>query len=205
MVIPTPEDAPAVMKLTKKIKTTGGNGTEPFIIPSFTDKERSAALDIIKDYGFKQKTANNMFGKTSQGVGDLDRAAGVFLGQLGIPAEFVQYTQYLTTTDGKQLGGDGHYEITISPKGLIRDKSGYWSITLNNMEDRYLIPNPQRRYSITSYTASANSDGTYTVRMNPDGKGANAIPTMKKPFYAIMRVYQPKGTIDFPPINAARN
>lgn len=204
MVIPTPEDEPAVMKLTKKIKTTGGNGTEPFIIPSFTDKERSAALDIIKDYGFKQKTANNMFGKTSQGVGDLDRAAGVFLGQLGIPAEFVQYTQYLTTTDGKQLGGDGHYEITISPKGLIRDKSGYWSITLNNMEDRYLIPNPQRRYSITSYTASANSDGTYTVRMNPDGKGANAIPTMKKPFYAIMRVYQPKGTIDFPPITEIR-
>ena len=205
MVIPTSEDEPGVMKLTKKIKTTGGDGTEPFIIPSFTDKERSVALEIIKDYGLKQKTANNMFGKTSQGVGDLDRAAGVYLGQLGIPAEFVQYTQYITTPDGKQLGGDGHYEIRINPKGLIRDESGYWSITLYNIEDRYLIPNPQGRYSITSYTAIANSDGTYTVRINPDGKGENAIPTMKKPVYAIMRVYQPKGTIVFPPLNAVRN
>ncbi len=61
------------------------------------------------------------------------------------------------------------------------------------------------RYSMTSYTAIANSDGTYTVRMNPEGKGENAIPTMKKPVYAIMRVYQPKGTIVFPPLNTVRN
>ncbi|UCF38873.1 MAG: DUF1214 domain-containing protein [Acidobacteriota bacterium] len=205
MVIPAAEDEADVMRLTREIKTTGGDGTEPFIIPSFTDKERSVALEIIKDYGFKQKTGNNMFGKTSQGVGDLDRAAGVYLGQLGIPAEFVQYTQYVRTADGEALGGDGHYEIRIDPKGLIRDKSGYWSITLYNMEDRYLISNPQGRYSITSYTAAANSDGTYTVRTNPDGKGENAIPTMKKPVYAVMRVYQPMGTIDFPPISVARD
>ena len=205
MVIPTPEDEAEVLKLTKKIRTTGGNGAEPFIVPSFTDEERSVALNIIQDYGLKQKTANKMFGKTSQGVGDLDRAAGVYLGQLGIPAEFVQYTQYVKTKDGKQLGGDGHYEITVDPKGMIRDKDGYWSITLYNMEDRYLIPNLQERYSITSYTATANSDGTYTVRINPEGKGENAIPTMRKPVYAIMRVYQPKGTIDFPPISAARD
>jgi hypothetical protein len=205
MVIPTPEDQPDVMKLTKKIKTTGGDGTESFIIPSFTDKERAVALDIIKDYGLKQKTANKMFGKTSQGVGDLDRAAGVYLGQLGIPAEFVQYQQYVKTADGKSFGGDGRYEIRIDPKGMIRDKNGYWSITVYNMEDRYLIPNPQGRYSITSYTAIANSDGTYTVRINPDGKGENAIPTMKKSVYAIIRVYEPKGTIVFPPLNAVRD
>lgn len=200
MVIPTSNDEPGVMKLTRKIKTAGGDGTEPFIIPSFTEKERAVALEMIKDYALKQQTGNNMFGKKSQGVGDLDRAAGVYLGQLGIPAEFVQYTQYIKTPDGKQLGGDGHYEITINPKGLIRDERGYWSITLYSLEDRYLIPNPQGRYSITSYTAIANSDGTYTVRINPDGQGENAIPTMKKPVYAVMRVYQPKGTIEFPPI-----
>ena len=205
MVIPTPDDEADVMKLTKQIKTIGGAGTEPFIIPYFSDKERSAALEIIEEYSLKQKTGDKMFGKTSQGVGDLDRAAGVFLGQLGIPAEFVQYTQYVTGPDGEQLGGDGSYAITIDPKGLIRDKSGYWSITVNNMEDRYLIPNPMDRYSITSYTATVNSDGTYTVRINPDGKGENAIPTMKKPIYIVMRVYQPKGTVNFPPIDATRN
>jgi len=143
-----------------------------------------------------------MFGKTSQGVVSLDRAAGVYLGQLGIPADFVQYTQYIKTPDGKQLGGNGHYEININPKGLIRDDKGYWSVTLYSMEDRYLISNPQGRYSISSYTAIANSDGTYTVRINPNGEGENALPTMSKPVYAIMRVYQPDGIIDFPPIEA---
>jgi hypothetical protein len=200
MVIPTTDDEADVMELTKQIKMTGGAGTEPFIVPSFSDEERSAGLAIIQDYGFQQKTADKMFGKTSQGIGDLDRAAGVFLGQLGIPAEFVQYTQYVSLPDGEKLGGNGSYTITIDSKGMIRDKSGYWSITVYNMEDRYLIPNPLDRYSITSYTATANSDGTYTIRINPDGKGENAIPTMKKPIYAIMRVYQPQGTVKFPAI-----
>ncbi len=204
MVIPTPADNAAVIKLAKKIKTTGGAGKKPFIVPDFSEQERLAALEIIKGYALKQPTGNKMFGNTSQGVGDLDRAAGVFLGQLGIPAEFVQYTQYVATADGEQVGGEGAYTITINPKGLIRDESGYWSITVYNMEDRYLIPNPLDRYSITSYTAIANSDGTYTVRINPDGKGENAIPTMKKPDYAVMRVYQPKGTVDFPPINKVK-
>jgi hypothetical protein len=200
MVIPTAADEADVMKLTKQIKTTGGAGAEPFIAPSFSEEERAAALALIQNYGFQQKTANKMFGKTSQGIGDLDRAAGAFLGQLGIPAEFVQYTQYLSLPDGEKLGGAGSYTITIDPQGMIRDKSGYWSITVYNMDDRYLIPNPLDRYSITSYTAAANSDGTYTVRINPDGTGKNAIPTMKRPIYAVMRVYQPQGIVSFPAI-----
>ena len=103
------------------------------------------------------------------------------------------------------MGGGGAYELTIDPKGMIRDKSGYWSVTVYSMEDRYLIPNPQDRYSISSYTAMPNPDGTYTVRINPEGSGKNAIPTMKQSVYAVTRVYQPKGTVDFPPIQVVRD
>jgi hypothetical protein len=71
---------------------------------------------------FQQETGNRSFGKTSRGIGDLDRAAGVFLGQLGIPAEVAQYIQYLSAPDGEKPGGDGPYTITIDPEGLIRDK-----------------------------------------------------------------------------------
>lgn len=198
MVIPTPDDEADIMALTEKIRTTGGAGSESFIIPDFTAKERAAAMAIIKDYSLKQKTGNKLFGKSSQGIGDLDRAAGVFLGQLGIPSEFVQYTQYVVAPDGERLGGQGSYTITVDPEGMIRDQSGYWSITVYNMEDRYLIQNSLDTYSITSYTAIANSDGSYTVRINPDGVGENAIPTVGKTIYAVMRVYQPVGTVDFP-------
>ena len=83
---------------------------------------------------------------------------------------------------------------------MIRDESGYWSITVYNMTDRYLIPNSQGVYSITSYNAQPNDDGTYTIRINPDGKGENAIPTMKNDIYAVMRVYQPQGIVEFPPV-----
>jgi hypothetical protein len=37
-----------------------------------------------------------------------------------------------------------------------------------------------------------------------DGKGENAISTMKKPIYIVMRVYQPKGTVEFPSIKLDR-
>ena len=201
MVIPSKDKEEKVLNIAKNIKTTGGNGTEPFIIPEFTEAERNTAMKMITDYGLKQKNANRLFGKTSQGVGDLDRAAGVFLGQLGIPADFVQYVQYVNDENGNPLGGDGSYQININPKGLIRDAKGYWSITVYNMEDRYLIKNSKEVYSITSYTAAPNSDGSFTIRINPKGKGTNAIPTAGKPIYAVMRVYQPNGMVEFPPIN----
>jgi hypothetical protein len=200
MVIPEPDDQPAVMALTRQIRSSGGDGTEDFLIPEFTEEEREAALTVVKSYAMKQATGNLMFGKTSQGVGDMDRAAGVFLGQLGIPATFVQYTQYSRVEGEDQIGGDGSYEITVDPEGLIRDDDGYWSITVYDMEDRYLIPNERDRYSITSYTAVANQDGTFTIQINPSGEGENGIPTEGRPFYAVMRVYQPSGTVSFPPI-----
>jgi hypothetical protein len=200
MVIPEPSDQPGVMELTTQIRSSGGDGVVPFIVPDFTDAEREAALAVITPYAMGLKTGNKVFGMRTQGIGDLDRCAGVLVGQLGIPAEYVQYVQYVTTEDGAALGGDGSYSITIDDEGLFRDDNGYWSVTIYNLEDRYLIPNPEDRYSITSYTAKPDADGTVTVRINRDGTGDNALPTMGKPIYAIMRVYQPNGTITFPPI-----
>jgi len=90
--------------------------------------ERERALAPIRQYALALRDGDKLFGKTTQGIGDLDRAAGVFLGQLGIPAAFVQYMQYVTTEDGAMLGGNEAYRITIDPAGLIRDGSGYWSV-----------------------------------------------------------------------------
>ncbi|MCH2174776.1 MAG: DUF1214 domain-containing protein [Lentisphaeria bacterium] len=204
MVIPVAKDEKEVVDLAKSAKTKGGDGTEDFIIPDFTEKERENALKVVKSYAMKVKEANKLFGKRSQGVGNMDRASGVFLGQLGIPAKFVQYKQYVQTEDGKPLGKDGSYEITIDAKGLMRDEKGYWSITVYNMEDRYLIENDKNIYSITSYTTKPNKDGSFTVRINPTGEGENAIPTMNKSIYAIMRVYQPNGVIKFPSIKTVK-
>jgi hypothetical protein len=73
------------------------------------------------------------------------------------------------------------------------------------MEDRYLIENPQQRYSISSYSAVPNTDGTFTIRINPEGTGETAIPTMGKPIYVIMRAYQPIGAVEFPELHTDRH
>jgi hypothetical protein len=200
MVIPEPSDEAEVLALAAQIRTSGGDGSTTFIIPDFSDAEGAAGAALIRSYALQQTDASKVFGTREQGVGDLDRAAGVFAGQLGIPATYVQYAQYVQV-DGERLGGDGSYTITVDPAGLCRER-GYWSVTVYDMEDRYLIPNPVGRYGVSSYSVVPNDDGTCTVRINPDGSGENAIPTMRRPVYAILRVYEPAGTVAFPPIIA---
>lgn len=68
------------------------------------------------------------------------------------------------------------------------------------MKDQYLIPNDKSRYSFTSYEAKPNSDGTYTLRINPDGDGENAIPSAGVDFYGVFRVYNPVEDLSFPEI-----
>lgn len=202
MVMPEPSDEAEVLALTEQIRTSGGDGELPFLVPDFTDEEYRAGLEVIKQYSMPLTSSLKIFGTREQGGGDLDRCAGVFLGQLGIPASFVQYTQYVQL-DGEPLGGDASYTITVPAERIVHD-DGYWSLTVYDMEDRYLIPNPQDRYAISSYNAIPNADASCTIRIDPDGTGENAIPTMGKPIYAIMRAYQPCGTVAFPPIHADR-
>lgn len=201
MVIPEPSDEPEVLELAAQIRTSGGDGDLPFIVPDFTDAEYAAGLDVIKQYSMPLTSSLKLFGTREQGGGDMDRCAGVFLGQLGIPARYVQYTQYVQL-DGDQIGGAGSYTITVGAEPLVHD-DGYWSITVYSSEDRYLIPNPHHRYAISSYNAVLNPDRTATIRVNPDGTDDNGLPTMGKPVYVIMRAYQPIGTVTFPVIERA--
>ena len=72
-----------VLKLAEEIAISGGGGNKPFIVPSFTELKQQQGDQIIQDYALKVANARNLFGSANEGVGDLDRAAGVFLGQLG--------------------------------------------------------------------------------------------------------------------------
>ena len=84
-----------VLQLAKDITISGGGGNKPFIVPSFTEAEAAAGDKIIQEYALKVPNARKLFGSTNEGVGDLDRAAGVFLGQLGTQAWTVDYAQYV--------------------------------------------------------------------------------------------------------------
>jgi hypothetical protein len=130
----------------------------------------------------------------------MDRAAGVLIGQLGIQARYVDYAQYLLDTNGNKLEGKSSYEITVPKDGLMRNDDGYWSLTIYNTEDRYLIPNKENKYVLNFYNLKPNEDGTYTLRVNANGEGENAIPTKGKDFYGVFRVYEPVDSLIFPEI-----
>jgi len=77
---------------------------------------------------------------------------------------------------------------TLHPR-IVRD-DGYFSVTVYGTDDRMLIPNEPGVYDRTSYTTELEPDGTAVITLSPDGRGRNGIPT-GKPFYGILRAYQP--------------
>ena len=170
----------------------------PFIIPEFTEEEVQAGMKELEAYMPRVKGGAQLFGSTYEGVGDMDRAAGVLIGQLGTQARYANYELYNQDSKGKPLNGKKSYAITIPAKGLLGSKDGYWSITVYNAEDKYLIPNDKGVYSVSMYSAEPNADGTYTININPKGDGTNAIPTAGKNWYTVLRVYEPADDISFP-------
>jgi len=187
-----------VMNLAKKIKIQGGGGDFPFVIPDFTEAEKRAGMKEINKYMEKTKIATKLFGSPYEGVGDMDRAAGVLYGQLGTQARYANYSLYTTDSNNKILNGTDSYEITVPGNNLMRNKKGYWSLTVYNSENKYLIPNDKNKYNVSSFTAKPNADGSYTLRINPNGDGDNALPTAGKNWYTLLRVYEPVDNIKFP-------
>ncbi|MCG8579696.1 MAG: DUF1214 domain-containing protein [Bacteroidales bacterium] len=191
-----------VMKLVKKgLTITGGGSSRRFIVPDFTEEEAAAGFDIIKTYSLtKVKNGRKLFGSEYEGVGNLDRCAGVFLGQLGTQAYVVDYLQYLKDQNGDPLNGTDSYEIHVPAESLMASEQGYWSVTIYNIADRYLIPNNKDVYNVNYYRTVKNTDGSVTVRINPEGEGENAIPSAGRNFYGVFRVYNPKPGVEFPTI-----
>lgn len=192
------DNADEVMKLAKAITLTGGGGDFPFIIPDFTEDEMQAGMKEIEAYMPRIKDGSKVFGSPYEGVGDFDRAAGVLIGQLGTQARYASYRLYAIDSNGDQLNGKDSYSITIPKEGLIKNNDGYWSLTVYNNEDKYLIDNKANIYHVSYYSSIKNTDGTVTVTINPDGKGDNAIPTTGKNWYCVLRVYEPNANIVFP-------
>ena len=189
-----------VVELAKEISITGGGGDKPFIIPDFTAAEKAAAEQIIVDYARTVTSGRNLFGSAYEGVGDLDRSAGVYRGQLGTQSYVVDYAVSLADQNQEALNGSDQYEMTVSAEALTRSSKGYWSLTIYSSEDNYLIPNKANSYVINSYNAVQNDDGTVTILINTNGEGDNALPTEGTPFYAVFRVYEPIEGIQFPTI-----
>jgi hypothetical protein len=111
--------------------------------------------------------------------------------------------------DGKQLNGASAYTLTFQQPPPV---DAFWSLTMYDTPDYYLVANPINRYSIGDRTPGLNysPDGALTIVMQherPDdpGEAANWLPTPAGDFRPILRLYQPgkeilDGTYELPPV-----
>lgn len=103
-----------------------------------------------------------------------------------------------TDSDGAPLDGSASYEVTFAPPPPVK---AFWSLTMYDTPNFYLVANRIDRYSIGDRTPGLQyaDDGSVTIYLQheaptPD-KMANWLPTPAGAFRPILRTYQPGESI----------
>lgn len=123
--------------------------------------------------------------------------AAIARGGYGNLVEDSVYHQRSLDERGVQLTGQHAYTMTFAA-GQLPPVAAFWSITAYDQASFDLIDNPIRRYSLGDRTAGLkpNPDGSLTIAIQRDEPAdpvlrANWLPVGDRPFYLIMRSYDP--------------
>jgi hypothetical protein len=149
------------------------------------------------------KSSADIFG-TREFLGEdfaMKRAVAAAMGIYGNSKEEAYYTPYVADADGKTLDGTKRYVIHFT-KEQVPPVKFFWSMTMYNLPQRLLVANPINRYAIGSRTPGfkVNADGSADVYLQSASPGkdkkSNWLPTPDKgPYYMVLRMYGPKGTL----------
>jgi hypothetical protein len=141
--------------------------------------------------------------------GHLMRAVAARVGLWGNHAYEAFYAQSFVDRDGRQLNGAGRYEIRFERTPPV---DAFWSLTMYDTPDYYLVANPIGRYSIGDRTPGLvpAADGSLTLvlqREQPQEpeRRERWLPAPEGDFRPLMRLYQPRqevldGSYVLPPI-----
>jgi hypothetical protein len=139
----------------------------------------------------------------------LRRAAAARGGLWGNHGYEAAYAMVYVDREGRGLDGGGRYKLRFDVPPPCR---AFWSVTMYDTPDFYLVANPIGRYSIGDRTPGLHTapDGSLTIVMQHDEptepeRRANWLPTPAGPFRPILRMYEPdEGVFDgsyvLPPI-----
>ena len=139
----------------------------------------------------------------------LARALAARAGLWGNHGYEAAYPMTYTDADGDQLDGHHRYTLTFDQEPPV---AAFWSITMYDLPDFYLVANPIDRYSIGDRTPGLrrDADGSLTILIQHEQPAdtSNWLPAPAAPFRPLMRLYQPQqpilgGTYQLPPIRKA--
>lgn len=129
----------------------------------------------------------------------LQRALSAMGGLWGNHGYEAAYAIIYVDKDGQFLDGQHTYQVTFNPEP---PNNAFWSITMYNIPDFFMIENPINRYSIGDRTDGLiyNQDGSVTLTISAEkptdpAQLANWLPAPKTKFRPILRIYLPKDEV----------
>jgi hypothetical protein len=126
------------------------------------------------------------------------RAVAARAGLWGNHGYEADYAFVWTDHDGQPLDGANRYELRLEQPPPV---DAFWSLTMYDVPDFYLVANPIDRYSIGDRTPGLKTanDGSVTILMQTNSPGpdkeSNWLPTPQGRFRPIVRMYQPQKAI----------
>ena len=126
------------------------------------------------------------------------RAVAARAGLWGNHGYEANYAFVWTDHDGQPLDGSNRYELRLASPPPV---DAFWSLTMYDVPDFYLVANPIDRYSIGDRTPGLRTadDGSVTIFLQSDSPGpdkeSNWLPTPERRFRPILRMYQPQKAI----------
>lgn len=202
-----PEDAPVVE--TFKSLGIGSGGLQ-----KLTDNQKAALVaaykdafnvvfDAAKNTGTPVNGWNWEFKAGRYGTDYLLRAA-VNMNSVGLNSpERAMYPKRYVDSKGQRLHGKHGYTLTMPAKVPVRTQNGgFWSITMYDAQDRFMVENEIKRYKIGSVTEGLerNNNGTLTIYVSHKKPTdvthlANWLPAPDGYFMLQARLYEPDESI----------
>jgi hypothetical protein len=163
--------------------------------------------DAWRDFAELQKKADRGELTSADAFGTRDelknnyllRWAGAVLGIYGNTAAEAIYPLYFVDADQQPLDASARsYTLRFEP-GKLPPVNAFWSVTMYDLPDRFLVANPLDRYLINSPMLpqlTKDADGGLTLYIQHESPGpdkeTNWLPAPKGPFFMSMRLYYPK-------------
>jgi hypothetical protein len=128
----------------------------------------------------------------------LTRAVAARAGLWGNHGYEADYEFAWQDENGEDLDGSRSYELTLAPPPSV---DAFWSLTMYDLPDFYLVANPINRYSIGDRTPGLKygDDGSVTLYLAANSPGedkeANWLPAPNGQFRPVLRMYQPRSEI----------
>ena len=147
--------------------------------------------------------------KKTRAVAYPERALAARLGLWGNHAYEATYAQTFEAADGAQLNGEHRYQIHFEHLPPVK---AFWSLTMYDLPNYYLVANPIDRYSVGDRTPGIKygDDGSLTITIQHDEPAdeierSNWLPAPEGDFRPILRMYEPgpsilDGSYEIPPI-----